>query len=154
MHMYIMAVQPNQGSRSKETQNREIIPENADRMQNAHFRARHRGNCSPSRSASGTGSIQTIWAPLHRSFAPRQRVVARIRAEIPPSLGREKISRNLLHGLNGRAETRINHTHALHAARHCPQKLYSPHPNASEAAAAAGELHQKIKKIIPCKNRP
>ena len=93
MHMYIMAVQPNQGSRSKETQNREITPENADRMQNAHFRARHRGYCSPSRSASGTGSIQTIWAPLHRSFAPRQRVVARTRAEMPPSLGREKIVR-------------------------------------------------------------
>ena len=154
MHMYIMAVQPNQGSRSKETQNREIIPENADRMQNAHSRERHRGNSSPRRSASGTGSIQTIWAPLHRSFALRQRVVARIRAEMPPSLGREKIFRNLLHGPNGRAEPRINHTHALHAARHWPQKLYSPHPNASEAAAAAGELYQKIKKIIPCKNRP
>jgi hypothetical protein len=80
MHMYIMTVQPNQGSRSKETQNREITPENADRMQNADLR----GNSSPSRSASGTGSIQTIWAPLHRSFAPRQRVVARIRAEMPP----------------------------------------------------------------------
>ena len=105
MHMYIMAVQPNQGSRSKETQNREITPENADRMQNAHSRGRHRGNSSPSRSASGTGSIQTIWAPLHRSFAPRQRVVARIRAEIPPSLGREKIVRKFPPGTEWTSRT-------------------------------------------------
>ena len=159
MHMDIMTIQPNQGSRSKETQNREISPENADRMQNADFRERHRGNSSPSRSASGTGSIQTIWVRLHRSFAPRQRVVARIRAEMPPSLGREKIFRNLLHGLNGRAEPRINHTHAIHTARHWPQKLYKPPSKrdlracATEAAAAAGELYQKNKKHIICKNR-
>ena len=159
MHMDIMTIQPNQGSRSKETQNREISPENADRMQNADFRERHRGNSSPSRSASGTGSIQTIWARLHRSFAPRQRVVARIRAEMPPSLGREKIFRNLLHGLNGRAEPRINHTHAIHAARHWPQKLYKPpiqtRPTRvrDRGSSSRWRTVPKNKKHIICKNR-
>ena len=156
MHMDIMTIQPNQGSRSKETQNREISPENADRMQNADFRERHRGNSSPSRSASGTGSIQTIWVRLHRSFAPRQRVFA---PKCPPPWEEKRYSEiyymdymdePALH-LLGRP--RINRTHAIHAARHWPQKLYKPPSKrdlracATEAAAAAGELHQKIKNI-------
>ena len=138
MHMDIMTIQPNQGSRSKETQNREISPENADRMQNADFRERHRGNSSPSRSASGTGSIQTIWVRLHRSFAPRQRVFA---PKCPP-LGREKISRNLLHGLYGRAGATSprptpnkSHTRNPRCTALATEALQAPHPNATYARA-------------------
>lgn len=162
MHMDIMTIQPNQGSRSKETQNREISPENADRMQNADFRERHRGNSSPSRSSSGTGSIQTIWVRLHRSFAPRQRVFA---PKCPPP-GKRKDSAKVsprdymdepaLH-LLGRP--RINHTHAIHAARHWPQKLYKPpiqtRPTRvrDRGSRSRWRTVPKNKKHIICKNR-